>query len=134
MIKEFDKFEPKLDSVLAHIGDQMDKSVREMPISAMVGEVLTFTGETKIAKLKTNEGKDVEYGVFLTVEGVKVPFGQIARRNNGLGLVGVTRADAIREFAAKIPDEGLKLKIAKVKKVESSFDDTKLTYVMFEYV
>jgi hypothetical protein len=131
------EFNEQLEQIIAHLGDsQMAKSVREMPLAAIVGDVLTLTGETKVipTELKTRDGQSISYGAFLTVEGFKVPFGQIARRNNGLGLVGDTRAECIREFAAKIPDEGLKLKVVKVKKVESSFDDSKQSYVMFEYV
>lgn len=123
----------QLEQVLAHLGDdKMARNVRNMPIAK--GDKLTFTGETKVipTDLVGQDGKKIEYGAFATAEGFDVPFSQIARRNNGLNIASATIGEAVKEFAARIPDDGLVVTVADVKKVESSFSDGKQTYLRFK--
>ncbi len=120
----------QLEQVLAHLGDdKMSRNVRNMPIAK--GDKLTFTGETKVVDTEIG-GQKVTYGVFNTAEGFEVPFSQIARRNNGLNIASATIGEAVKEFAARIPDDGLAVVVADVKKVESSFNDGKQTYLRFK--
>lgn len=127
----------QLEQVLAHLGDdKMSRNVRNMPITK--GDKLTFTGATATVdtEIRQSNGtmQKVSYGIFKTVEGFDVPFSQIARRNNGLNITAATIGEAIKEFAARIPDDGLVVVVADVKKVESSFSDGKQTYYRFEVV
>lgn len=116
---------------LAHLGDRrMNANLRNMPLTK--GQVLTFTGEVAIVptELRDNDGNKIEYGVFKTKEGFDVPFTQIARRNNGLGLNNATTKEALEEFAARIDGE-YSITVADIKKIESSFGEGKVTYVIF---
>ena len=122
----------KFQEVLAHLGDdKMNSALRNMPITK--GQVLTLTGETKLVEttLRDQQGNIISYGAFATKEGFDVPFTQIARRNNNLGLNNATMREALEEFAARI-DGKYNVKVADVKKVESSFGEGKMTYLVFE--
>lgn len=117
--------------VLAHLGDQrMNANLRNMPLTK--GQVLTFTGESDVVETNLTDaaGNKIVYGVFKTKEGFDVPFTQIARRNNGLGLTNATMKEALEEFAARI-DGNYSITVADIKKVESSFGEGKVTYVIF---
>lgn len=121
----------KFQQVLAHLGDdKMNSALRNMPITK--GQVLTFTGETKLVEttLRDQQGNIISYGAFATKEGFDVPFTQIARRNNGLGLNNATMKEALEEFAGRI-DGTYNVRVADVKKIESSFGDGKMTYLVF---
>ena len=127
----------QLEQVLAHLGDdKMSRNVRNMPITK--GDKLTFTGATDAVDTEIRQPngtmQKVSYGIFKTVEGFDVPFSQIARRNNGLNITAATIGEAVKEFAARIPDDGLVVVVADVNKVESSFSDGKQTYYRFEVV
>lgn len=120
----------QLEQVLAHLGnDKMARNVRNMPIAK--GDTLTFTGETAVVDTEIGNQK-ISYGVFKTVQGFDVPFSQVARRNNGLNISAATIGEAVKEFAARITDDGLTVTVADVKKVESSFSDGKQTYYRFK--
>lgn len=117
--------------VLAHLGDdRMNSALRNMPITK--GQVLTFTGETKLVEttLRDTAGNLISYGAFATKEGFDVPFTQVARRNNGLGLTNATMREALEEFAGRI-DGTYSVTVDDVKKLESSFGDGKMTYLHF---
>ena len=121
----------KFKQVLAHLGDdKMNSALRNMPITK--GQVLTFTGETKLVEttLRDQQGNIISYGAFATKEGFDVPFTQIARRNNGLGLNNATLKEALEEVAGRI-DGTYNVRVADVKKIESSFGDGKMTYLVF---
>lgn len=121
----------KFQQVLAHLGDdKMNSALRNMPITK--GRVLTFTGETKLVEttLRDQQGNIISYGAFATKEGFDVPFTQIARRNNGLGLNNATMKEALEEFAGRI-DGTYNVRVADVKKIESSFGEGKMTYLVF---
>ena len=121
----------KFQQVLAHLGDdKMNSALRNMPITK--GQVLTFTGETKLVEttLRDQQGNIISYGAFATKEGFDVPFTQVARRNNGLGLNNATMKEALEEFAGRI-DGNYSVRVADVKKVESSFGEGKMTYLVF---
>lgn len=121
----------KFQQVLAHLGDdKMNSALRNMPITK--GQVLTFTGETKLVEttLRDQQGNIISYGAFATKEGFDVPFTQVARRNNGLGLNNATMKEALEEFASRI-DGNYNVRVADVKKVESSFGEGKMTYLVF---
>lgn len=121
----------KFQQVLAHLGDdKMNSALRNMPITK--GQVLTFTGETKLVEttLRDQQGNIINYGAFATKEGFDVPFTQVARRNNGLGLNNATMKEALEEFAGRI-DGNYSVRVADVKKVESSFGEGKMTYLVF---
>lgn len=75
-------------------------------------------------------GKKGKRGVFLCEGGVELPFKQVARRNNGLGLSG-TRNEMLKEFAKRI-DGNYSVIVADTFKVEASFYDGKQTYLVFE--
>lgn len=111
--------------------DWSNREMGNMPITK--GQVLTFIdGEAGVEVVDTViNGTQTKYGVFKTAEGFNVPFTQIARNNNGLGLTAKTRKEAIEEFAARI-DGNYSVKVADVKKVESSFGEGKMTYLVFE--
>lgn len=121
----------KFQQVLAHLGDdKMNSALRNMPITK--GQVLTFTGETKLVEttLRDQQGNIISYGAFATKEGFDVPFTQVARRNNGLGLNNATMKEALEEFAGRI-DGTYNVRVADVKKIESSFGEGKMTYLVF---
>lgn len=111
--------------------DWSNREMGNMPITK--GQVLTFIdGEAGVEVVETTiNGAKTKYGVFKTAEGFNVPFTQIARNNNGLGLAAKTRKEAIEEFAGRI-DGNYSVKVADVKKVESSFGEGKMTYLVFE--
>lgn len=122
----------QFQQVLSHLGDErMNSALRNMPITK--GQVLTPTGETKLVEttLRDQQGNIIKYGAFATKEGFDVPFTQIARRNNGLELNNATMREALEEFAARV-DGNYSVKVADVKKVESSFGEGKMTYLVFE--
>lgn len=119
----------KLTEALENLGN--DRAIGNMPITK--GQVLTFIdGADGVETIETtiNEAR-VKYGVFKTKEGYNVPFTQIARNNNGLGLTKATRNEALAEFASRIDGE-YSVKVKEVKKVESSFGEGKMTYLVFE--
>lgn len=121
----------KFQQVLSHLGDdRMKSALRNMPITK--NQTLTFTGETKLVEttLRDRDGNIIKYGAFATKEGFDVPFTQIARRNNGLGLNNATTREALEEFASRL-DGNYSVKVADVKKVESSFGEGKMTYLVF---
>lgn len=75
-------------------------------------------------------GRKGKRGVFLCEGGIELPFKQVARRNNGLGLNG-TRNEMLTEFAKRI-DGNYSVIVADTFKVEASFYDGKQTYLVFE--
>lgn len=119
----------KLNEALQSLGN--DRAIGNMPITK--GQVLTFIdGADGVETIKTEiNGTETTYGVFKTKEGYNVPFSQIARNNNGLGLTKATRNEALAEFANRIDGE-YSVKVKEVKKVESSFGEGKMTYLVFE--
>lgn len=128
MKREFDE---KLNHVLSHLDEKrLTSSLRSVPL--MKGDILTFTGETGDEKFTDQKGTVITYGVFRTAEGIDVAFSQIARRNNGLPIKSKAFEEAVREFYSLIPDDGLKVSIEEVRRVESSFGDGKNTYLIFK--
>lgn len=119
------------ESIEALGKDWSNREMGNLPITK--GKVLTFIdGEAGVEIIEAViNGAKTKYGVFKTVEGFNVPFTQIARNNNGLGLTAKTRKEAIEEFASRI-DGNYSVKVADVLKVESSFGEGKMTYLVFE--
>lgn len=75
-------------------------------------------------------GSSGKRGVFLCEGGIELPFKQVARRNNGLGLNG-TRNQMLTKFAKKI-DGNYSIRIVDTFKQESSFYEGKDVYLIFE--
>lgn len=118
-----------LNEVLANLGK--DRAIGTMPITK--GQVLTFidgADGVEIVEAEIN-GVKTTYGVFKTKEGYNVPFSQIARDKNGLGLTKATRNEALAEFAERIDGE-YSVTVEDVKKLESSFGEGKVTYLKFK--
>lgn len=77
---------------------------------------------------------DFTHGAFNTKEGLKLPFYQIARINNGLGLKPFLK-ESLKEFILSIPDEGyLLLKVIGTKIIQSAFTDKKSVIYTFEII
>ena len=108
-----------------------EREGRNLPI--MKGQTLTFVeGADLFGKVDTTiGGTDVHYGVFHTEEGFDVPFSQIARNNNGLKLKRGKQSEMLTEFVDRI-DGKYTVTVADVKKLESSFNDNKQTYLIFQ--
>lgn len=118
-----------LNKVLESLGN--DRPIGTMPI--IKGQVLTFIDGADGVEIIDTEinGVKTTYGVFKTKEGYNIPFSQIARNKNGLGLTKSTRNEALAEFAARI-DGDYSVTVEEVKKVESSFGEGKVTYLKFK--
>lgn len=103
-------------------------------IALTKGDSLTFTGEvTEVKAPNITAGK---WAALVTKEGYNIGFRQITRRGNGLIFPETVKTpiEAIKVFitAAASAEDGLKLTLANVRKVESSTRDTKNTYYIFE--
>ena len=127
--------EAKLNGVLNELGNWGSSDGREMPL--FPGQVLTFIpGEEGV---KTESFRGNKYGVFKTQQGFDIAFSQIARNGNGLNLKPGKRAEMVKEFADRIPDEDkgvYSVRVQDIKKLVSSFgnSDNKQTYYIFEEV
>lgn len=98
------------------------------------GETITLTGQTGLQKSTTPGIPD--WLAFVTEEGYPIGLRQLFRRGNGLKYpanvktpreAALTLIDKIAAF-----DNGLKLQLKDVRKVESSSRDGKNTYYIFE--
>lgn len=107
--------------------------VGETPI--MKGQVLTFQQKEGLVHPVTREinGVSQTWNVVDSDEGYEVSLKQLLRNHNGLGLGRGTQAEVFDKFLALFPDDGkpLVLKVANVKKIESSFSDGKQSYYIF---
>lgn len=131
MTDESNKNEIK-ESYRAANKERYNREPGSVPIKK--GQVLTFIdGGKNVAwkeidwQLGTNKGKR---HVFLTKEGYEVPFKQILRRNNGLGLAG-TRDEMLDEFLGRI-DGNYAVTVADTFKQESSYYEGKDVFLVFE--
>ncbi len=97
------------------------------------GQILTFIDGGKGESWTEYEWQSgVRKGkrqVFLTKEGYEVPFRQILRRGNGLGLTG-TRVEMLEQFAARI-NGNYAVVVVDTFKQESSYYDGKDVYLVF---
>lgn len=97
------------------------------------GQTVTFTGDTE---LQHSNNPDIpNWLAFMTTDGVPVGLRQLFRRGNGLSFGEAnTPEKAVDLFidACATLENGLSLKLADVKKVESSSRDGKNTYYIFE--
>lgn len=126
------EFLNQVEAVKAALGsDWGSRDAGNMPITK--GQKLTFIdGEGSMESVTREiQGADVTFAVFHTKEGFDVPFGQIFRRNNGLGLTGKTRDDMLNEFVQRI-DGKYSVVVEDVVKQESSFGEGKMTYLRFK--
>lgn len=107
--------------------------VGETPI--MKGQVLTFQQKEGLVHPVTREinGVSQTWNVVDSDEGYEVSLKQLLRNHNGLNLGRGTQVEVFDKFLALFPDDDkpLVLKVADVKKIESSFSDGKQSYYIF---
>lgn len=109
-----------------------DDEMSRVPLSK--GETITLTGQTELQKSTTPGIPD--WLAFVTEEGYPIGLRQLFRRGNGLKYPAnvKTPREAALALLDKIAafDNGLKLQLKDVRKVESSSRDGKNTYYIFE--
>lgn len=122
----------RFNNLVVAAGGGDDPEMSRMPLTP--GDVITLTGETTMQK-STSPGIP-DWLAFDTKEGYPIGFRQLFRRGNG--LIFPENVKTIKEAAKALIDkictfdDGLRLQLKDIRKVESSSRRGKNTYYIFE--